>query len=302
MKIRYLLLVFLSSLFACQPGGNQLESEIAALEEQVESSNDMETAKTLIEKYQAIVEQNPDDAESGSRYLYRAAALQYRMNRFSASVDILKKAIKDYRSGTNTANNALLLGAIYEEKLRNLNSATTINQAFLSAFPEHEKAAEVKAKIPADAAVLDQRINNLGVEMFNDSTGRIEYKIANDYINSCELFAMMAPEDQNSPTFLHKAGETARSIRAYRKALDLYEWIGARYPNFEKAPQALFLRAFTLDNDLKRFDEAKALYESFLQKYPNDEFADDTKFLLDNLGKDDEEIIKSFTEKDQPEG
>ena len=52
--------------------------------------------------------------------------------------------------------------------------------------------------------------------------------------------------------------------------------------------------AFTLDNDLQRHEEAKELYESFLEKYPDDDFADDTQFLLQNLGKTDEEIIQSF--------
>lgn len=302
MNIRYILFAFLVFLMACGSGSNELSSEITTLEKQVEESTDMETAKILVEKYQAYVLENPNDTETSSRYLYRAAGLQYRMNRFSAAVDLLKEAIRDHYSGENTANNALLLGAIYEDKLRNTSSATTLHQSFLLSFPEHEKVAEVKSKIPAESAELVPRINDLGVKMFNDSTGRIEYRVANDYINSCEIYAMMRPEAADSPGFLHKAGETARSIRAYRKALDLYEWIGEKYPDFEKAPQALFLRAFTLDNDLKRFDEAKALYEKFLVQYPNDEFADDTKFLLENLGKDDEEIIKSFTDKNKQEG
>lgn len=57
------------------------------------------------------------------------------------------------------------------------------------------------------------------------------------------------------------------------------------------------MRAFTLDSDLKRLDEAKALYEQFVADYPDDDFVDDAHILLENLGKDDEEIIRSFTEK-----
>ena len=61
----------------------------------------------------------------------------------------------------------------------------------------------------------------------------------------------------------------------------------------------MFLKAFTYDNDLKKVEEARVLYNEFLKKYPNDEFADDTKFLLENLGKDDEEIINSFGKQQQ---
>ncbi|MEN0006956.1 MAG: tetratricopeptide repeat protein, partial [Bacteroidota bacterium] len=78
----------------------------------------------------------------------------------------------------------------------------------------------------------------------------------------------------------------------------IYDQIYENYPDYEKAPQSLFLKAFTQDNDLKRPDEARKLYEEFLERYPEDDFADDTQFLLENLGKDDEEIIKSFQEKE----
>ena len=53
------------------------------------------------------------------------------------------------------------------------------------------------------------------------------------------------------------------------------------------------------DNDMKQIDQARSIYESFLEKYPNDEVADDTQFLLNNLGKSDDEIIKGF-EQSQP--
>jgi len=59
----------------------------------------------------------------------------------------------------------------------------------------------------------------------------------------------------------------------------------------------MFLKAFTLDSEMQQFDKAKALYEEFIAKHPQDEFADDTKFLLENLGKSDEEIIKQFEEQ-----
>ena len=61
------------------------------------------------------------------------------------------------------------------------------------------------------------------------------------------------------------------------------------------------LSAFTLDNDLKRFEEARTLYEEFLERYPQNEFSDDARFLLENLGKDEEEIIRSFEKKNQLE-
>ena len=54
------------------------------------------------------------------------------------------------------------------------------------------------------------------------------------------------------------------------------------------------MKAFTYDNEMGEKEKAKALYTEFLEKYPNDDFADDTKFLLENLFKSNEEIIQEF--------
>jgi TolA-binding protein len=52
---------------------------------------------------------------------------------------------------------------------------------------------------------------------------------------------------------------------------------------------------FVQENDLNQLDKAKATYESFLAKYPNDpDFTDDAQNALKLLGKSPEEIIKEF--------
>lgn len=295
MKSTFLLFFALVFTFACSSEKSKMQADISKLETALEETPDTENAKALIDAYNAYIAANPDDREENARYLYRAAGVQFRMNQFSGAVESLNRGLKEYYNSSVSAQNAALLGHIYSDKLRNEENASTIYQAMAQVYPDYEQIDEIKTRLEkASLPPVEERIESLGRRMFNDSLGRIEYRIANDFISSCELHAMLLPDSPKSPEFLHKAGETARSIRAYTKALEFYEWIGSKYPDYEKAPQALFLRAFTLDNDLGRIDEARALYESFLEKYPEDDFADDTKFLLENLGKDDEEIINSF--------
>lgn len=112
--------------------------------------------------------------------------------------------------------------------------------------------------------------------------------------NAFMLYADAFPTDSSSAKYLAKAGETARLLQQYDKALEIFAKIEQNHPNSKEAAAAMFMKAFTLDNDLRRFDEAKPVYEAFLKKYPNDEFADDAQFLLNNLGKSPEEIIKGF--------
>jgi tetratricopeptide (TPR) repeat protein len=150
----------------------------------------------------------------------------------------------------------------------------------------------------AGIAALMEGVQDLRKSMFNDETGRIDMPKANAFITAAEAIANLRPEDDKTPVILHQAGETARSVRNFDKAISIYDQIYMAYPDYEKAPQALFLKAFTMDNDLKRPEEARKLYQEFLERYPEDDFADDTQFLLENLGKDDEEIIKSFQEKE----
>ncbi len=294
MNYRLFFFVVILSLFACNGGGDKIQSTIDDLEKQLEETNDPQVAEQLVEQYKLYIKEHPEDVELNSRYLYRAGSIMFRMNRYTGATDYFSQVIKDYYQTETTPKAAMFLGMLYDEQLRNPEAATTIFQGMVQAFPNFEEISKAKEKIPAGTPDINARLEDMRMHMFNDSTQRIEYRVANDFVNSCQLHAMILPDDSQSPVLLHKAGEVARSIRAYNKALEIYDWIYEKYPDYEKAPQALFLKAFTLDNDLKRFDEAKVLYEEFLQKYPNDDFADDTQFLLENLGKDDEEIINSF--------
>ncbi|MDF1866608.1 MAG: tetratricopeptide repeat protein [Saprospiraceae bacterium] len=287
------LLVFMVACSSDKEGSEGSDPAIEVLEKEVEAEPNAENSKALLDKYSEFVAANPESHDVNSRYLYRAASLQYRMNRFSGAINLLKQALKDHYTGDNTANNVLLLGSIFKEKLNNEEGASTTYQCFIEAFPNNEKTASVKADY-GNLPDFETRLLSLGNKLMNDSTHRIDYRVANDFVNVCELHALILPNDGKAGDYLHKAGETARSIRSFDKALNFYDWICTKYPEHPKAPQALFLQAFTYDNDKKDIEKARTLYTAFLEKYPNDDFADDTKFLLDNLGKDDEEIIQSF--------
>ncbi len=117
--------------------------------------------------------------------------------------------------------------------------------------------------------------------------------------NALVGYAEAFPSDSNSVKFLSKAGETARLLRQFDRAFEIFDKIEKNYPESRESAAAMFMKAFTLDNDLKKFEEAKLAYEAFLKKYPNDDFADDAQFLLNNLGKSPEEIIKGFEQNPQ---
>ncbi|NNC94180.1 MAG: tetratricopeptide repeat protein [Chitinophagales bacterium] len=114
-------------------------------------------------------------------------------------------------------------------------------------------------------------------------------------------YAEKYPEEELSPEYLFKAANLYRYKRKFFEALQVYTNIQENYPEFDKTPQCLFLQAFIFENELGDLENARILYESFLEKYPDDPFAKDAKHCLDNLGKPLDEIIKEFEDSQEEE-
>jgi outer membrane protein assembly factor BamD (BamD/ComL family) len=112
-----------------------------------------------------------------------------------------------------------------------------------------------------------------------------------------EQVVALAPKDTSAAKYLLKAAEAARTNFKFENALNIYDRIFREYASDDNAALALFMKGFILENDLNSPDSAKVIYLNFVQKYPNHELADDAQFLINNLGKSDEEIIREFEAK-----
>lgn len=188
-----------------------------------------------------------------------------------------------------------------ESDANNDTDASTIDtllksyQAYITTYPDDKAQIAIYKKNAKN--LLDKRLSTLRTQIFNDSIGTVNYEGATEFIALAERYAVLLPEEKEAPNWLFQAGELAGSLHQYDKTLALYKKVNEEFPNYEKSSQVLFMRAFTLDSELKRLDEAKVLYEAFIKKYPKDDFADDAQFLLDNLGKSEEELIRNFQKK-----
>lgn len=286
-------------LFACKP--DAAKDAIGQLEKTVAENASPEAIQQLIDTYRTNIKADPKAAADNSTIIGKIAALQVKDKKIPEAIQTLKDGIKSYYSAPNTAENVWTLANVYQNNLGDAITAKAIHKIYKETFPSGTHIATANKTLAGDNTSLTEHIDAIGSKMYNEETHRLDTKVANSFIQVCELYALLKPEDSQSPSYLHKAGETARAIRAFPQAIAIYDRIYANYPSFEKAPQALFLKAFTYDNDLKEFDKAKALYKEFLKKYPNDDFADDTEFLLGNLGKNDEDIIQSFNKDGKKE-
>ncbi|MDX1910979.1 MAG: tetratricopeptide repeat protein [Saprospiraceae bacterium] len=125
---------------------------------------------------------------------------------------------------------------------------------------------------------------------------------ADEFIKTSEELAALVEKNQPDQyaEVLLKAAGLAKTIEQPQKAIELYTKVAEGMPQHKKAPTALFMIGFVQENDLNDLSKAKATYETFLQRYPNDpDFADDAQNALKMLGKSPEEIIREFEKQGQ---
>lgn len=144
---------------------------------------------------------------------------------------------------------------------------------------------------------LQSEIKNLEDSLFADATKMIDKKMAQGLIGKYVEFADEFPDDPETPHTLFKAGDMAMNLNMPQQAVQIFDRIMNDFPEYEKTPQCLFLKGYVYENDFKDLEKAKQIYEEFLVKYPEDDFADDAAISIQNLGKTPEELIREFEEK-----
>lgn len=145
-------------------------------------------------------------------------------------------------------------------------------------------------------------IKTMEDELFSDESKMVDRTRADELIGLYIAYADEFPKDTEAAEYLFKAGDMAMNLNMPRKAVKVFDRILNDYPDFEKLPQCLFLKGYVYENNLGDLQMAKKIYEEFLEKYPDDEFADDAEVSIKNLGKSPEELIKEFEEQAQQEG
>jgi len=294
MKTNVFFALVLLLIVSCKVDPPAVDMSISGLEKAIEANPADSISTALINAYRTHISNNPTDSELNSKYLYRAAGLFTKKNQFANAAQMLLQGVKSYPTASNTPTNLHLLADLYSNQMRMPDLGNDLYNGIATNYPNYPAIDKIKSSMKAPQVPLGDRINDLITTMYDEKSHFLDRNKANQYVNACEVFALNNPNDEKSPEFLFKAAETARTIKNYPKALEIYDWIYNNFGTYAKSGQALFLKAFTLDNDMKKYDLARPVYEAFLAKHPEDVFAKDTKFLLENLGKSDNEIINNF--------
>ncbi len=295
------LIAFTTFLLACK--GNQ-NTEEKAIETQAALYKANPTDSTAQAYIQAISDYMADHGHAdstSSKYVLRAAKVSVERNQLNQALGFYKMYMIEYPNQQDLDDRlADVIGLL--EKLQKKDLLQFLYRSFSERFKDDSRAASYAALVERKDVTVDSLLKETGLRMFNDSIYRLDENIARLYVDASEAAVMAQPNLPAAPEYLHRAAETARTLRDIPKAITLYDWVIERYPQHPRGSTSLFLKAFTYDNDLKDYENARIYYEEFLEKYPNNEFAESAKFLLENLGKSDEELrqIIEKKQKDQP--
>jgi TolA-binding protein len=146
----------------------------------------------------------------------------------------------------------------------------------------------------AEIKRLEKKISDENFSL--DETG---IGLANQLIQAYIAFADSHKDSPQAPGFLYRAADLSLNINQSKQSVDLYNRIIYQYPDYEKVPECLFLMGYIYENYFQELGKAKEIYESFLSRYPNHDFADDARISIENLGKSPEELIRFFEEKNK---
>ncbi|MFY8021556.1 MAG: tetratricopeptide repeat protein [Bacteroidia bacterium] len=105
-------------------------------------------------------------------------------------------------------------------------------------------------------------------------------------------FANKYPDDQQSAEFLFKAAQKSIYLDQPKEAVEYLDQLVKNYPASPMVEEAMFLSAYTVENNIQDYPAAKTRYEQFLAKYPKGELADDARFSMEHMGQSADELLE----------
>ena len=277
------IIPFLIMTFFLSCSNGDLSNKIAALEKAHAETPTTEIKKELLASYTTYLNELKDDANSYSQFAHKKAMLEMDLNQSNDASLTLTTAIQNHPAGTSSNKNIGLLSSVLVNQVHAKDLQVAIDN-FKKLYPDPANAKSTFSPI----------IKNLGETMLDEKNGSWDRLKVRDFISLSRIQAGIVKNDDEVQKSLFNAANMSLATKNYAQALAIYDYVLTHPDDFSKVPTALFLRGFTYDEHLKNFDEAKKHYKDFLEKYPEDGYADSVKASLKNLGKTAEEIIESF--------
>ena len=295
--MRYIFILITVFLGACSQSSDPVERELNKLSKAYEIQPSTERATAYLTKATEFISGNKEDIPKVMPVLQKASDIAIDAKMYNQASGYLMAQVRESSDEVQIKQSLKQLGDIML-KLGKSHASNIIHKGIIERYPNDNDIASLNAKLTSEITSTEGYLNFLFDQVLVDPN---EYGInrqnALKFVDGTEAFALSLPDHEGTPDFLYKAAEVARSLRTMPKAMALYDWILDKYPNHDKGPTTLFIKGFLLEQEFGQEDEARLVFEKFLQMYPEHEMASSAKFLLNNMGKSDEEILKEIEEK-----
>lgn len=141
------------------------------------------------------------------------------------------------------------------------------------------------------------QISGMEKAMFSPDAYSFNKEKADSLVAMYMDFIAANPKDSLSAGYLFKAANMVMNSGDGNKALGYFDQYMKDYPQGPKVAMCMFFKGFVYENTIKDLDRARETYLQFIEKYPNDDFADDAQMAVMNLGKTPEMLIREFEMK-----
>ena len=145
--IKYFILALIIGITACKSPREKALNRIKEAEAKMRADGSMQInpaiAHELITGYMAFSEQFPKDSLA-PEFLFKAAEVNNGIGKPDVAVDLYKKVYYDYPGYKKAIYCLFLEGFTYETRLNDLTAAANIYQDFLTKYPNHPLADDVK--------------------------------------------------------------------------------------------------------------------------------------------------------------
>lgn len=156
----------------------------------------------------------------------------------------------------------------------------------------NDNTNEVTSKLTHEELLAD--IVLLDSALIESQTLESMLATAEEQLSKCKSYLDNYPMAPNKPTVFLKAGSACRALKQPEEALIYLNKFLSSYKDHIQRDEALFTKAFILDEDLNRKDEAKNTYTQLLQEHPSSVFKQNAELLLEQLYLTDAELIEKF--------
>lgn len=297
------LLILLCGLFACQPESKDQDIvQLERLQQELELQPSEERARNLLKGINGYISKHYKDEELIQPYLTQGADVAKEYGFLDMAPNYLLPLLRSKNASGDLLSRRLELGDVMIN-INKQHASNIIYGQLLKTNPDNPEVQKRKVLIDSTALAQENYIQYLFDQLLvNPDEFGINRTSALKYVDAAEAFALVSPDHPQAADYLYKAAEVARSMRTMPKAMSIYDWILDSYPDYEKTPTVVFIKGFIMEQDFKKVEEAKEIYTMFLERYPDHQMASSAKFLLENLGKSEDEILKDIEsrQKKQP--